>query len=409
MSLHLLRDTPDMESNEPVPQPGVRRIGWLASHPIQYHAPVFRELARRCELTVFFAHRQTPAGQAAAGFGVPFEWDVDLLGGFQSVFLENRARDPGPHHLFGCNTPGIFKEIRRGRFDAFVVSGWNLLSYWQAVLACRRAGVPVIIRGESQLATPRGLVKRGLKRLIYPLLLSAFDAFLYIGTRNRDYLRHYGARPERLFFAPYCVDVGHFTSASRAVDRNAMRSSIGLQGGDRAIMFAGKLIEKKRPAQLIEAAALLRDRNFPVRPVFVGSGPLEGDINIRARALGIAPIMLGFRNQTELPALYAAADVLVLPSDGAETWGLVVNEAFACGLPAVVSDAVGCGPDLVEEGLTGAVFPLDDVEELASAVERALRLDRASVQRQLASKSAAYIPARTAEAALAATTALSRS
>ena len=74
--------------------------------------------------------------------------------------------------------------------------------------------------------------------------------------------------------------------------------------------------------------------------------------------------MLGFRNQTELPGLYAAADVLVLPSDGDETWGLVVNEAFACGLPAVVSDAVGCGPDLVEEGATGAVFALDDVGSL---------------------------------------------
>ena len=119
------------------------RIGWLASHPIQYHAPIYRELARRCDLTVFFAHRQTPAGQAAAGFGVQFEWDVDVLGGFSSVFLENRARQPGSHHFLGCNTPGIGEEIRRGRFDAFVVSGWSLLSYWQAVLACRRLGIPV--------------------------------------------------------------------------------------------------------------------------------------------------------------------------------------------------------------------------------------------------------------------------
>src|SRR5438067_1493306 len=116
MSFHVPRSIPDMPSTTQPSEPKLRRIGWLASHPIQYHAPVFRELARRCELTVFYAHRQTPAGQAAAGFGVPFEWDVDLFGGFQSVFLENRGRDPGPHHLFGCNTPGIFKEIRRGRF-----------------------------------------------------------------------------------------------------------------------------------------------------------------------------------------------------------------------------------------------------------------------------------------------------
>ena len=185
---------PDMQEASHPADPGALRIGWLASHPIQYHAPIYRELARRCDLTVFFAHRQTPAGQAAAGFGVQFDWDVDVLGGFPSVFLENRARQPGSHHFLGCNTPAIGEEIRRGRFDAFVVSGWSLLSYWQAVLACRRLGVPVLIRGDSQLAMRRSLAVRSAKRLVYPLLLKAFNAFLYVGVRNREYLRYYGTR-----------------------------------------------------------------------------------------------------------------------------------------------------------------------------------------------------------------------
>ena len=78
---------------------------------------------------------------------------------------------------------------------------------------------------------------------------------------------------------------------------------------------------------------------------------------------------MGFVNQSELPAVYASADVLVLPSDGQETWGLVVNEAMACGVPAVVSDAVGCGPDLIEPGRTGATFPFGDIAALAAAIE----------------------------------------
>ena len=71
------------------------RLAIVASHPIQYHAPLFRELAKRVDLTVFFAHRATPADQAKAGFGVDFDWDIDLLSGYEHVFLHNVARNPG--------------------------------------------------------------------------------------------------------------------------------------------------------------------------------------------------------------------------------------------------------------------------------------------------------------------------
>jgi glycosyltransferase involved in cell wall biosynthesis len=115
---------------------------------------------------------------------------------------------------------------------------------------------------------------------------------------------------------------------------------------------------------------------------------------------------MGFVNQSELPAVYASADVLVLPSDGQETWGLVVNEAMACGIPAIVSDAVGCGPDLIEPGLTGATFPLGDVAALASAIERVLSFDAERTRRHLAAKMALYTPARAATAIVDATTTL---
>jgi glycosyltransferase involved in cell wall biosynthesis len=94
-----------------------------------------------------------------------------------------------------------------------------------------------------------------------------------------------------------------------------------------------------------------------------------------------------------MPSIYAAADLLVLPSDHQETWGLVVNEAMACGIPAVVSDAVGCGPDLIETGRTGAVFPLGDIAALAEAVRSTLALEPSSLRRHLSKKVAAYSPA----------------
>jgi glycosyltransferase involved in cell wall biosynthesis len=78
----------------------------------------------------------------------------------------------------------------------------------------------------------------------------------------------------------------------------------------------------------------------------------------------------GFVNQTEIVRAYVAADCLVLPSDTGETWGLVVNEAMASGLPAIVSDEVGCGPDLVTEDVTGSIFPMGDVDALADRLTR---------------------------------------
>lgn len=371
-----------------------KRIGFLVSHPIQYYAPIFRELAKRCDLTVFFAHRQTPEQQARAGFGVAFDWDVDLLSGYDSRFLTNVARQPSTDRFAGCDTPDITDEIANGGFDAFIVPGWALRSYWQAVRACRRLGVPVLARGDSQLGSQRNSAIRIAKALAFSHLLRRFDGLLYVGQRNREYLLHYGVPAERLFFSPHCVDNDAFAAASSGIHR--------LQG--RRVLFVGKLIGRKHPADLLHAVARLRDK--PVQIAFAGSGELEPELRQIAAASSVDADFMGFVNQSELPAVYASADLLVLPSDGLETWGLVVNEAMACGIPAVVSDAVGCGPDLVEPGLTGATFPLGDVAALASAIENVLSLDAGLTRRHLAAKMALYSPARAATAIVDATTTL---
>ena len=379
------------------------RIGYLVSHPIQYFAPLFRELAKLCDLTVFYAHRQTSAGQADAGFGVSFDWDVDLLSGYESRFLTNVARQPSTDRYFGCDTPAIAEEIERGRFDAFVVPGWALRSYWQAAQACRRHRIPVLVRGDSQLGRQRRRSVRLAKEVVFPWLLRRFDGFLYVGQRNRAYLEHYGVPADRLFFSPHCVDNDAFAAASaRARAAEPPRPP----GAPRRLLFVGKLIDRKHPADLLRASARIVDP--PVEVVFAGSGELEPSLRKTAEESGVTATFLGFRNQSELPAVYASADVLILPSDGLETWGLVVNEAMACGIPAVVSDAVGCGPDLIAAGQTGAVFPLGDVPALAAATMGVLALDPAETRRRLADRMSRYSPRAAAAAVVEAATTIGR-
>src|SRR5271169_1702319 len=105
------------------------RLAIVGSHPVQYYAPIFRMLDRRLDLEVFYAHRATPDDQAKAGFGTAFEWDVDLLDGYQSRFMTNVAKEPTTASFFGCDTPEIAHYIRAGKFDAVLVLGWYLKSF----------------------------------------------------------------------------------------------------------------------------------------------------------------------------------------------------------------------------------------------------------------------------------------
>ena len=347
------------------------RLGILTSHPIQYQAPWFRALARKVEVEVFFAHRQAAGEQS--DFGVAFEWDVDLLSGYPHRFLRNVAARPGVNHFSGCDTPEVAQLIRGGGFSAFVVSGWYLKSYWQAVRACRRAGVPVLVRGDSHLLTLRSPCKRLFKEITHRWLVRQFDGFMVVGKRNRDYLRHYGVPATRLFDSPHFVDNAWFSAraAQARPHRAVQRAAWGATANTLVALFVGKFIATKRPADLLLALRHLGDAGRPaeVLAVFVGLGELEPQLRAQAVQVGVRAQFVGFKNQTELPACYVGADVLVLPSGG-ETWGLVVNEAMACGLPAIVSDAVGCAPDLVVEGQTGFSFPVGDTEALADRLRR---------------------------------------
>jgi len=332
-------------------------LGILLSHPIQYYAEWFRGLAQHVDLDVFFAHRQTPEQQGQAGFGLPISWDSDLLSGYRHTFLQNRASLPSPDRFAGCDTPEIAFRIRMGSFDGFLVPGWYLKSFRQAIRACRTHSVPIFVRGDSHLGTPRSRLKRWLKRFTHPALLRKFDAFFYVGKRNAEYLRYYGANMSRMFFVPHFVDNRWFaTRATEASTQiNAQHKAWAADNDTLVALFVGKFLPIKRPADLLQGIALLNNSGRKGIAVFAGSGPLEPALRKEADRLRVPAYFEGFKNQSELPKYYASADVLVLPSES-ETWGLVVNEAMACGLPAIVSDTVGCGPDLIDEGETGFSF-----------------------------------------------------
>lgn len=348
------------------------RLAILASHPVQYYAPLFRTLAQRLDLMVFYAHDATAQDQARAGFGVGFGWDVDLLSGYKHTFLTNVARNPMLGRFAGVDTPEISQRLREGQFDVLLLMGWYLKSFIQGLIAAKRLGITVMVRGDSHLDTPRSGLKIAAKRALYPYFLRRFDAALVVGKRNRIYWEHYSYPSERMFDAPHCVDNLFFSARATPEARSSLRERLGIQTDAKVVLFAGKLVPFKRPLDMIDAVACVRQHSVKVEVLVAGSGELGVPLQQRARDLDVPLHMLGFQNQTEMPLAYAAADVLVLPSDGRETWGLVVNEALASGTPALVSDAVGCAPDLVDLMGPGATFRVGEVSDLAEKLRTVL-------------------------------------
>ena len=376
--------------HESVPETGRRapdatRLAVFTSHPIQYQAPLFRALARSDVLhpTVFFGSRHGLDLAMDSGFGRAFQWDVPLLEGYEHTFLPNAAPRPDVSRFNGVRLTRPTSVLVDGRYDALLLLGWQTAAHVQMLHAAWRAGVPVIIRGESTLqrAAATG-TRRGVRRALWHpirqhLYRAAFErvaAFLVIGTRNRDYYRSFDVPDEKFYWAPYGVDNDWFClpAAHRAAARDRVRTKLALRGDTVVFASSAKLIARKRPFDLVDAVSLLRRHGTPAHALFIGDGEERSAIHDHAARVGIpdATSIAGFVNQRELPEWYAAADALVLPSDSRETWGLVVNEAMAAALPVVVSDAAGCSVDLVRDGENGFTYPCGDVEALADRLQR---------------------------------------
>ncbi len=363
--------------------PGRPRLLIATTHPIQYQAPLFRALASCPELDLEVLFLTLPdAAQQGEGFGVAFDWDVPLLEGYRwrlaastrgaglgRGFRGLRLRHPGRELLGGDRAP-----------DAVLITGWQVEGLLQLFLASRRLHLPILLRGDSG-DLPR---RRWPVRLLHRFLVSNTAACLPVGAANTRFYQANGSREDRRFACPHFVDNAFFIAqvAAQRPRRGELRARWGIPAEAFCFLFAGKLQEKKHPLDLLEALRrLVADRAAPaLHLLVVGSGELERDCRQMAERWGLPVSFSGFLNQGEMAVAYGACDALVLPSDRGETWGLVVNEAMACGLPAIVSDQVGCAEDLVIPGLSGAVFPCRDVEALAGAL-RAMAADPAAAAR----------------------------
>ena len=340
----------------------------LASHPVQYHSSFYRELATRPELKVdvLYCCRWGLDKYLDPGFGVEFAWDLPLLEGYASEFLGNVSLRAGPGRLLGCINPGVLTRVLRGCYDALLLANWSTVSMWLAWVAARAVGIPVLLRAEGHQLSEAGGLATHVRRAAVREFLSGIDAFLAIGRSNARFWESQGVRAAAVFHSPYAVENARFCSLPprRKVE---LRSALGLDPRFPVILFSGKLIERKRPHDLLAAyRRIVTIRRCSL--VYVGDGALRKQLEDDCLREGLHDVrFVGFKNQTQIPPYYALGDVLVLPSS-VEPWGLVVNEAMASGLAVVASDRVGAAEDLVRHAVNGFIYPVGEIAALTSAL-----------------------------------------
>ena len=318
----------------------MKRLAIVSTHPIQYHAPLFRMLAGSPETDVHvFYTKEEGQSRFDTEFQQDVVWDIPLTEGYAHSFIPCRTRG---------GRLALNRALASYRPDAILIFGWNPPGH----LRCMRhfhGRIPIWFRGDSIIDSGMQGWKRPFRKAALSWVYRHVDRAFPVGRKNRDYYLWAGLAEDQLTLAPHSVDADFFTrdDTPRKEEALSIRSELGIGREDVVFLFAGKLNANKQPIELARAFSNLQSQSgSEAHLIFVGSGPLEARLKSE---FGSHPRIhsVGFQNQSRMPIWYRVADILCLVSKS-ETWGLAINEALLCGCRIIASDTVGCVPDLVD-------------------------------------------------------------
>jgi glycosyltransferase involved in cell wall biosynthesis len=340
------------------------KILFLTVMPSPYQRELFSALARSANFdleVLYFTSRSRDR-----------DWHDPNLDQFERIL---------PGHTLGSLgdsahwNPSVLSRIKASQADLVVVSDYSAPTAQLAMRYLALTGKPFIFWGEVPGFSRRGLIGSWL-RSCFQAPIKASAGIAAVGEVAVQAYR--GLFPGKsVINIPYFCDLQPYQMAAA--------SRLPRSGGAVEILFSGQMIHRKGVDVLISAFAIAAEGSPQLRLKLLGSGP-EMD---RYKAMVPATLadrvqFTGHKEPSELPAIFAETDIFCLPSrhDG---WGVVVNEALGSGLPILVSDAVGAGRDLVQDGVNGFITPLGDAASLAAAMSRLASDD--DLRKEMATKS----------------------
>jgi len=347
------------------------RLAIIAPHPVQYHAPLFREAEKlhHIESNILYCDNMGTRPIYEAEFKTIIKWDIPLLDGYKYKFLRNYSllRKGG---FFSRVNPAILSEISKSKYDAILIQGYDNLSCWLAFFAAKLAGIKVIWRGESTLKGDENSasLKKRLKKIVLTKLFKACDAVMYSCSGNKDYLKFYGAHDSKLFPIPCAVDNDYFRNERKKYLGNEkdIRRELGIKEDDFVVLFSARFTTRKRPLDLLKAIRKIEHDNILV--LFVGDGLERKNMEKYVRDHRIRALFTGFQNQSEISKYYSVSDMAIVVSDY-DPSPKAMNEAMNFELPIIVTDVVGTAHDLVKDSVNGFIVKVGDINATAAKID----------------------------------------
>lgn len=334
------------------------RVAFLTNCIPPYHMPVLTLLAARYEEFRIFVSTPMESNRS---------WEVDWRG--LDVVVQKTLTLPGRwRHPKGFEEPlqihfplDTVHQLRKFGPDVIISNELGFRTLLAVLYTKIRRDARVIAWTEVTEASEHG---RGLMRkLLRKALRKNIHAFLALGSGGIQYIRSLAVDDQKIFKLAYTTDVQRFAG-------NELRRTAGER---RRLLYVGQLIQRKGLPQFLQALSR-RSAEHPTEQlefVLAGDGPLRGSLASTSVPRNLQLTFLGPVAYENLPQLYAAADLFAFPTY-VDTWGVVVNEALAAGLPVLGSVYAQAVTELVQPGRTGWTFRPDDPDEMYRAIVQSL-------------------------------------
>lgn len=348
----------------------LRRLAVVVKNPIIYHAPLYKEYASKGnDIEVLYLDDMGVSNLTDTEFGINITWDIPLLEGYHYRFIRNLSPDRYGNFFARINF-GLFPVISGKRYEAVLITGYETLSCWLALIAAKLKGVPVIWRGEATLRTAekQSLWKGLIKKVVLTSFFRSCEAVMFSCTGNKGYLKFYGVPESKLFPIPCAVDNKYFRNEREKYigKKDEIRNELKIGMDEFVILFAARFTKRKRPLDLLRAVNRISHQNITV--LFVGDGPERDMMEEYARRNRIKVVFTGFVNQGSISRYYCIANLAVIISDY-DPSPKAMNEAMNFELPLVVTNVLGTASDLVGSGENGFVTNVGDISAIAEHID----------------------------------------
>lgn len=326
-----------------------------------YRIPLFNELAKNSmiDIVVYFESKSEKNR----------EWDVINSDLINYKILPGFTLEIGKDVYYHIN-PTIVKELFYGDYDVIISSGYSTFTAQITFLISKLFKKPFILWSGTTVNEPTKYKLFSLPMIKF--IVKYTDAYIAYGTNAKEYLIQLGAQKDKVFASFNTVDTTFF--GEQCVKCKSKKTSLKNKFGinhENIILYVGQLIERKGVNYLLKAHEKLSDKH-DVGLVLVGNGNQKQELMKLCKDNAIDNVyFIDFVQKDALTQYYAIADVFVLPSTE-EVWGLVINEAMACGLPVISTEKVGASIDLIEQGVNGYVVPASDSDRLYESLKMIL-------------------------------------